>query len=358
MLRRSARRLAPLSLALLALAAPASAKTFVYVHDAGKQVFGFAVSGGELVPVEGSPFLGPDLPFLPEERCDGHCRTMAYLRKAALLLTTGPGGITPWRVGKDGALAPVPLAPFALGPGLYHGVAGLEIAGAGYAYLADLGIDVLHGFRVEEDDTLGYLDGFPVATGGAPLVVAAGKRTVSVLNSLDSSVSSFRAEADGSLTPAPTSPFDFAGVAAFTLDADTAGKNVYSGEQGADAAFAFELDAKSGALEPHAGNPLPTGLANTGLGFEARGKLVLAFSLPGEVRALRRGKDGLVALGEPTDLGFVPFAHALSRNGRLLAVANDSELRAFRVSASGALEPAGNASISASNANAVAIVSR
>jgi hypothetical protein len=358
------RSLALLALALAACPArPAAAATFVYVHDYGvvNQVFGFALSKrGELERLPGSPFEGPDAATSPINQCAGNCQTMAYLKDARLLLTAGPGGVTPWRVGEDGALEAVAGAPFGPAPSLYFGVAGVELRDARFAFVADYGGASLYGFRVLEDGSLEDLaTGFPIGTGGGPLGIVSHKGFVALVNSEDNTVSSFTIAEDGTMAPGPESPVPFDSTLAFTLNLDGRGRNLYVGDQASPAAFLFRVTPKTGSVALREDSPVPTGLPNTGLGFAlTKGRRALVFSIGGEVQAFRRQGGKLRSLGPPADLGFVPLAQALSPNRSLLAAADNLELQLLRVRARGRLRLVAGAPLGAGNVNAVLVVSR
>jgi hypothetical protein len=353
-----------LGLFALALAArPAAAASFVYVHDYGasNQVFGFALSRSGLEPLDGSPFVGPDAPMAPVNQCAGYCQTMAYARRARLLLTSGPNGVTPWRVAEDGSLEAVDGAPFGSVSSFHFGVAAAEVGGASFAYVVDYGEDDLYGFRIEDDGALSELPSVsPLALEADPLVVVARKRFLAVLNTVDATLSSFRIEDDGSLVEAPGSPLSIGDTVAFTLDLDRAGRRLYTGDLASGNAFVFAADPRSAALEAGAGNPLDTDLSSTGLGFALlAGTRGLALSVEGELQAFRRGKGGaLRTTGAPTPLGFVPLAHGLAPGRGLLAAANNAELRLLRVRGRGAVTELDAAPLAASNVNAVLVVER
>jgi hypothetical protein len=359
-----------LGLLALALGARAAgAGTFVYVHDYGleaaagaNQVFGFSLArDGMLEPLPGSPFVGPDDPATGGNFCGGYCQTMAYARRAKLLVTSGPGGATPWRVAEDGALEAVPGAPFRVETGRFFGVAAVEQKRTSFVYLVDWFNDSLYGFRVEDDGSLGSLPSVaPVELGDVPIVVAARKRFLAVVNSADGTLSSFRIEDDGSLVEAPGSPLPIGATDAYTLDLDRAGRHLYTGSILSSDAYLFAVDPRTGALEAGAANPVGTDLGNAGLGFALlRGARGFALSIEGELQGFRRAKRGeLRLLGEPAPLGFVALAHGLAGGRTLLAAANNLELRALRVKASGEVLELDAAPLAASNVNAVLVVQR
>jgi len=102
-----------LCLALLtacAVSAPASADTYVFVHDRGalNQVHAFSLAkNGDLTPVSGTPFLSNDPISNPDDLYHGLSQTMAGDKKSARLFTSGSTGVTVWNVGEDGSLSAV-----------------------------------------------------------------------------------------------------------------------------------------------------------------------------------------------------------------------------------------------------------
>jgi hypothetical protein len=356
-------------LALALCARAAGAGTFVYVHDYGleaadgaNQVFGFSLGrNGVLEPLAGSPFVGPDVAASGGNFCGGYCQTMAYARRAKLLLTSGPGGVTAWRVAGDGALEAVPGAPFRAESGLFFGVAAVERKRESFVYLVDWFNDSLYGFRVEDDGSLDSLPSVsPVELGDVPIVVVARERFLAVVNSGDGSISSFLIEDDGSLLEAPGSPLSIGATDAYTLDLDRPGRHLHTGSILSNDAFLFAVDPRTGALEAGAGNPVDTDLDDVGLGFALlRGARGFALSIEGELQAFRRAKQGeLLLLGEPAPLGFVPLAHGLAAHRRLLAAANNLELRVLRPTARRGVVELDAAPLAASNVNAVLVVQR
>jgi hypothetical protein len=361
------RRLPNLALFALALAAglarPAAGATFVYVHDNGttNRVFGWVLSKqGQLEGLPGSPFESPDTGTSPVNQCSGHCQTMTYLRDASLLLTTGPFGITPWHVGEDGVLEAVPGAPFSPSPSLFFGVAAVELRDTRFAFVADYGGASLYGFRILDDGALEPLPAAsPIGTGGGPLGIVSHKGFLALVNSEDNTVSSYLVGEDGSMQEAAGSPVPFDSKFAYTLDLDARGRNLYAGDQSSGAAFLFEVSPKTGELEPRATNPVPTALLNTGLGFAlGKGRLVLGFSIGGEVQAFRRRGGKLRSLGPPADLGFFPLAQGISPNRGLVAAADNLEVKLLRVRGRGRLEVVDSAPVGANNVNAVVVVPR
>ena len=266
-----------LVVALALCARSAAAGTFVYVHDYGiaiaegvNQVFGFSLGkGGALEPLPGSPFVGPDAAASVDNLCAGYCQTMAYARRARLLLTTGPGGVTPWRVAEDGALEVVPGAPFAPEPSLYFGVAAAAAEGATFAYVADYRDDGLYGFRVEDDGSLTPLplrlarpDGRRPAR--RPSRAARPRRP----QHDDGTLASFRIEDDGSLLAAPGSPLAPRRSALLhPRPRRRRAPRLHGRPRRRGRAYLFEVDPLTGALEAGDVNPVDTDLANTGLGF-------------------------------------------------------------------------------------------
>jgi 6-phosphogluconolactonase (cycloisomerase 2 family) len=347
-------------------AGPARAAGYVYVHDYGvalaggvNQVFGFSLGrNGSLEPLEGSPFLGPGAAATADNFFAGRCPTLVYARRARLLLTSGPGGVTAWSVAKDGSLEVVSGSPFGE-PSRYFGVAVAEVKRESFVYAVDQLHDELYGFRIEDDGSLAELPGVsPVELEELPLAAVAHKRLLAVLSYGDNQLASFRIEDDGSLQPAPGSPLSIGDAVSYTLDLDGAGRHLYTGDLDSGNAFLFEVDPRSGALEPGSANPADTDLANTGLGYAVRrGPRAFALSIQGELQTLRRKRGELHSAAAPAPLGFAPAAHALAPGRRLLAAASNVELRTFHLGGGGARE-LDAAPLAASNVNAVLVVER
>jgi hypothetical protein len=344
------------------VAAGADADTFVYVHDYAEsnRVYGFSLGRQGLAPIAGSPFQSPDGGAAVADQCNGYCQTMTWLREAKLLLTTGPGGVTPWRIGADGALTPVAGAPFGAGPALYFGVAAASHGRDRFAWVADFGANRVLGYRVGKDGSLTPLgDGYPVLTGAGPLGLQARRGVLTALASLDNAVTAWAIGRDGALTPGPASPMPFAADESFTLDFDGSGRNVYVGDRSAGSAFFFKVLNRQGALEAREVNPVSMALPNVGLGFAlTKGRFVYALSTTGDAQAFRRRHGDLHPLGDPVPLGLVALAHALTPDRRAFAAASNGELRLFRVGADGGLEGTSSAFLGASNVNAVVFVGR
>ena len=350
------------ALAAALFATTAAADSFVYVHDYAKanQVYGFSLGRQGLEPLPGSPFQSPDGGASVVDQCNGYCQTMTWLSEAKLLLTAGPGGVTPWRIDVDGVLTPVAGAPFGAGPGLYFGVAAAARGRDRFAWVADFGASHILGYRVGDDGSLAPLgDGYPVATGEGPLGLQSRRGVLTALASLDNAVASWAIEGDGTLTPAPATPLSFPANEAFTLDFDGSGRNVYVGDRSAGNAFFFKVLNRHGELEAREVNPVSMALPNVGLGFAlTKGRFVYALSTTGDAQAFRRRRGDLHPLGDPVPLGMVALAHALTPDHRAFAAASNDELRLFRVGATGNLEDAASAPLGASNVNAVVFVRR
>lgn len=380
------RLIARLPLLALLAAAPVGAGTFAYLHDRGdpNQVLGFELGkSGSLVPLACSPFVTPDpVPFA--EECGNHCQTLTYARKPKLLLGSGPSGVSAWRVAKDGCLELVPGSPFSpASAALYLGVATAKRGRNTFVYVAEFSNPGrVHGFRVGDEDRLEELPSSPVDADVGPVGLVAAKGVLAAINATSASLSTWRIEKDGALTPAPGSPWvhgDLDGdgtigpgdVDGFNLFLDQAGKRLYTGDSEAGRVFGFDVDKKTGGLTPLDANPLAAALANTGSGFAlSKGKLLLGVSTTGTVQPFRRTKDGLEPLGGAQGLpNFFPTSFQLTANQRQLVLAGVTQLAVYDVDkktgllldadpADADLTPEGLVGVEGQGVNAVVLVKR
>ncbi len=254
--RLTLRVLAALLLAAaVSLAVPlshaAKKRTYVYVHDSDDngQVFAYLLGkDGALTGLAGSPFTSDE----PSTGCGGQCQTMAYSKKRKVLLTTNETGITSWLVGKDGALTEVAGSPFAAPEAI--GVAVVETKKRVFVYAAR-NRGALTGFELRANGMLTLLAGTPFVV-GTDLVGAVGtKKSLLLIDEGDRSVYSFAVGADGSLTEAPDSPFDFSPNGfAYSVHTDRKGK--FAIVSAGDALEARRLNKKTAQVTPVAAGPL------------------------------------------------------------------------------------------------------
>lgn len=372
-------------LAAAALSGPASADTFVYVHDRGavNQVHGFSLAkSGDLAPVTGTPFASND-PVSGADLYSGHSQTLAADKKSARLFASGATGVTVWNVGEDGSLAAVPGSPFgATGP--LFGVAAVRVGKRVFVYAAEADLDQLRGFEVQADGTLVELASSPAPTGDVPIGVAAAKSLL-FATSEDGRVASYVVGKDGSLAPAPGSPLalDPSPVFVFNATPDAKGKLLYVTDDGFDdpaddsndvppAVYAFTVNQKTAALTPVSGSPfdttMPLELVVAANGASTAKKLVVAFAFQAvedDLQVFKIGKQGvLTPLGPAQDSGLNTLAHALDAKGKWLLAASDENLRASSINGkSGVVTSLGPASqqplgAGGSESNAIVVLTR
>ncbi|HWP65301.1 MAG TPA: hypothetical protein VNO26_05250 [Candidatus Limnocylindria bacterium] len=272
-----------LALAVLtALPARAVAKQqFVYVHDrsAPGGIRAWAMDkDGRLTSVAGSPFVLVD----QGGGCSGNCQTMAYSPKRKTLYTGGPTGVSAWTVAPNGSLTLVPGSPFSPGAGGdFLGTGVVEIGKRVFVYAASYADNNVYGWEAQPDGSLAELAASPFAAGVGPDGLAVRKKLVFVANEGDSgaspsSLSSYVAATDGTLVPAPGSPFTPNDVNfIYNLSPDARGKVVYADDFEVGIR-AFAVDNKTAQLTEIAGSPFETVLG--GLGVLVTKKLAYALS--------------------------------------------------------------------------------
>jgi hypothetical protein len=348
-----------LALALGLLGAPATAATFVYVHDRGpvNQVYAFSLAkDGALAPVAGSPFGSSDPDADP---CGGLCQTMAADKKSARLFTSGGSGITSWNVAEDGGLVAVAGSPFGAtgtacdgGPCRLLGVAALRVGKRLFVYAAEFDQDRLRGFEAQADGSLAELPASPFAACPSPNGIA-GAKTLLFATCESGSVASYVVGEDGTPTPAPGSPLDLDPAPIFVFNAvpDAKGKLLYVVDDGFDDAndandvpvsvYTFGVDKKTAALAPLAGSPFPTSLppntVDAATGASTAKKLVVAAGFEAvndDLQVFKIGKGGAPAsLGAAQDSGLNVQAHVLDPKGKWLLAASNERIRVYGISA-------------------------
>jgi 6-phosphogluconolactonase (cycloisomerase 2 family) len=373
-------------LAAAAVSIPASADTFVYVHDRGalNQVHAFSLAkNGDLTPVPGTPFPSSDPVANEADICGGLCQTMAGDKKSARLFTSGLTGVTVWNVGEDGSLSTVAGSPFGATGSLF-GVAAVRVGKRLFVYAAEFELDQIRGFEVQADGTLVELATSPAPTGDEPNGIAAAKDKL-FATSEDGAVASYVVGEDGALAPAPGSPLalDPPPVFVFNATPDAKGKLLYLAADGFDdpaddtndlppSVYAFTVDKTTAALTPVAGSPFDTTMpleevvGATGASTAKKIVVALGFeAVNGDLQVFKIGKGGaLTPLGAAQDSGLNALAHALDPKGKWLFVASEANVRASRISGKTGLvttlgldsqKPLG---AGASETNAVVVLSR
>lgn len=322
--------------AVAALAVPASAgDKFAYIHDRGgdtDRIRAYAVDAtGLLTEVAGSPFASSGLPG----GAFSNCATMAPMKfgKQHYLFTSAADGVVVWKIADDGVLTEVPGSPFddGIGPQGYLGTGALVVGGKLFIYSAVLNSDVVVDFEVQADGTLVPLPGPHASTGADPIGLAAARRTVLTADSTSSTLSAFRVGNDGSLTPAPGSPFTVTG-GTWSVSLDRNGRFAYSLDEGTGL-HAWSVSASDSTLTELAGSPFAKGFTGKWSGGEFVGsKLFFACRWPTpaagdlDITVLKRASDGsLTTIGYQTT-GFASIdVHAVDQDGKFfLAVSADN----------------------------------
>jgi 6-phosphogluconolactonase len=246
------------------LAAPqftAMANQFVYVANK----FDDAVSGykiestGALTPVPGSPFKTGRSSF-PS--------SVVYAPHGVYLYVTllSDNTIRGYRIDtKTGTLKEVPGSPFATGPNP-ESIA-VDFRGP-FAYVANEGSDSVSGYKI--NPTSGALTpvpggAFPAGTGPVSVaVISSVVQKVSYLyvaNKLDDTVSGYKIESTGALTPVPGSPFKtgHSPVSVTAVESDLPHIFVvYVANSESDTVSAYVADEATGTLNERFGKPFET----------------------------------------------------------------------------------------------------
>lgn len=320
---RAMRKLA-IALTGLLLAAPAAAGTFVYVHSrAQAEIFGFALArDGTLEALPGSPFATG----IAGSRCGSYCQALAYSKRGRVLIAPGRDEIASLVVARDGTLSPAPGSPWALS-GYFLGAA--EVGNGKYVYVNDFETSRVFGFRVERSGDLSPIEGSPFSTGGdGSNGLSAGHRQVVAANESDGTLSAFRVGRGGVLTLGPNSPLPVADADTgfvYNVNVDRRGRFAYAGDCGsADLVHALAIDRKSAALAPLPASPFDTDLDLTCGGVALARKRAIALERGDEAQVFTRSRrhGSLEALTAPQAVAGGD-SHAISRNGKLLLVADD-----------------------------------
>jgi len=355
---------------LLGLAAPAGAETLVYVLDQADAavVHGYRLTGGELVPVAGSPWDAGDA-SQAGLYCAGQCQTLALTARKRLLLSTSEDGVSVWRIGADGGLTLVAGSPFGRAGGGYSGVVSVRRAGRDFVYASDFDGDQVTAFEVGPGDELQELAGSPYMAGDGPLAMVAPQKHVLVVASQnDGTLRSFAIANDGALTPAPTPPTGFTGSPISGVQADAEGRFVWVSE-GLGPVHGFKVRRNGGALKPLRANPIDANLdldADSGLSA-SRGKYVYGARFAdgtgnADLQALKRSRKGeLKPVGDNQGSGMAFIrAHGQDSKGKRLFVTSgqSSELRAFRIRKRGELQLQDEVALPADNPNGLVVLDR
>lgn len=129
----------------------------------------------------------------------------------------------------------------------------LQLAGDGTVLVADLGLDRVYGYRIDEEGTLTRAGEAAAGAGPRHVALHPDGRTFYVFNELDSTVAAMRRQADGSfaaLGVVPALPAGVAGSHGADIHISPDGRFVYGSNRGHDSIAIFAIDPATGALTP------------------------------------------------------------------------------------------------------------
>jgi 6-phosphogluconolactonase (cycloisomerase 2 family) len=249
-------------------------------------------AGGQLTPVTGSPFGGPNTP-----------EGIAFSPNGSLLAVTGgSGGVAMYTVSQAGALSPVPGSPF--------------------------------------------------TTGGSSAVAFNPSGTLLAVGNVGGTVSVFSVAANGVLTQVPGSPYP-AGSLVYSVAFSPSGSLLAVAPQAGTSVYVFSV-AADGSLTPAPGSPDTTAFGPISASFSPDGALLAIANLnESEVSVYSVATSGALApvSGSPFGTGSQPWTVAFSPSGGLLATANNggSSVSVFGVSPTGTLAPVAGSPFAAGN---------
>jgi 6-phosphogluconolactonase (cycloisomerase 2 family) len=274
-----------------------SAQNLIYVSNAGSNdVGGFSVnpSTGSLALVPGSPF--------PTGGSSGGAIALACTPNGQFLMAANNGSsdITVFRIGSDGALAPIVGSPFAID----SAPTGIKISPDGtFLAVALVGIDAMAMFSIAADGTLaavpsspfsgagvGALAGVDINCGGKVLFGGASNDQTTIINVFD-------IDTNGALKPLPDSPFPppfppfpalGVGINSNVVLLSPNERLLFVSNQQSQSVTVFAV-AANGSLSPVAGSPFvapgsifPTGMATDQAGnflYVADGRSIYGYSV-------------------------------------------------------------------------------
>lgn len=306
---------------------------------------------------------------------------MDYSPARQMLVTGGPNGITAWLVADDGTLTIAPGSPASLPGAEILGVGVVEIGSSVFVYGSSHLGDEIVAFALAPDGQLSPLAGAGVPANSFPDGLAARGNLVFVANEgtfpsdppidpfVPSSIAAFAAQGDGSLVPAPGSPFAIPDVEfVFNVWPDVAGTRVYVYDDGIDtdgsAIHGWEADPATAALTPIAGSPFVAFPAGPKAGLAISKKLLYAIDFDDGSNDMQpfkiRKKDGTLRdTGKIIDSNLGILAFAIDPKGKRILVASPTQLVAGKVKKKKGLIKGGTvANLPGVNPNAILIVQR
>ena len=364
----------------LTLSVPTAAdakKTIVYVHnrDYDGSIYAFELTkNGDLISIAGSPFPLVDNVPIDANVCGGNCQTMAYSKKRKTLYTGGPSGVSGWTVSKDGALTLVPGSPFSPGAGSsFLGTGVVEVGKRVFVYSASFDDGQVYAWEAGSDGSLTELAGSPFVSGtGADglvtskkLVFVANEGNFEVIPNVLSTISSYVVAKDGTLTPAPGSPFTPVDVDfIWNTTPDAKGKLLYA-DDGGNGVRVFEVDKKTARLTEVSGSPFAAQGDGTGVLVTKKFAYDVRFDEADDaLLPFFTGKKGSleqtgIVINSP--IGIMTFAS--DKNGKHMIFAGIEGVLSARIGGDGKKQGAlegldSEISLVATNPNAVVMITR
>jgi hypothetical protein len=354
--------------------------TYVYLHDRqpGGGIFGFTMDRkGRFTSLPGSPWGLVD----DGGACFGPCQTMDYSPSRGMLVTGGPNGVTAWIMADDGTLSVAPGSPASLPGAEIFGTGVAEVGGRVFVYGSSYVGDAIVALELAADGQLTTLAGATLPVNSFPDGLATRGNLVFVANEgsfwsdppivpfVPSSIAVFVAQSDGSLVPAPGSPFAIPDVDfVFNVWPDPTGTRVYVYDDGIDTngsvIHGWDVNPTSGALTSLAGSPFAAYPAGPKAGLAVSKKLLYAVDLDDGSNDLQpfkiRKKDGsLRDTGKIIDSNLFIQVFALDAKARRFIAADSTLLVSGKVKKKkGVIKGGVFTNLPGVNANALLIVER
>jgi 6-phosphogluconolactonase (cycloisomerase 2 family) len=341
---------------------------FLYAVDfSGNVVFAFSVDSltGALTALATPSYptgSGPQFPAIDPSNTH-------------LYVPNSDSTITAYTVNADGSLTAVTGSPFGAANGVGNGPTALAIDATGkFLYMTNANDDTVSGSNIGTGGVLGTsLGAFSVGkTGSLPIGIAIdpGGTTVTAANIVGNTVSSFKLNADGSLTPAPLPQVEAAANPLFinygfglTTPSVLPG-TVYAVNSVSGDISAFTSTAGTGVLTAAASSPIAGTAGNSFAAADAQGKLLFTGSVAGTSIAgysTNQSTGGLAALtGSPisvtgTDLASDVRLAPTAASAYVLDVTTGAVVQSAVDPAAGTLTGPGNSSAGFAGANNLAM---
>jgi 6-phosphogluconolactonase (cycloisomerase 2 family) len=144
-----------------------------------------------------------------------------------------------------------------------------------YVYVANGALGTISGFRANADGSLTELPGSPFAAGGNISWVTARLSFLYASDAGNNAVIGYQIQADGTLKPVMGSPFA-AGSLPGAINAPALDNFLYVVNRGGNSVSGFAVDPVQGTLTPMAGSPFPTGTTPVYVAVESNGRVYVA----------------------------------------------------------------------------------